>query len=128
MRRSFQILPTFLKTQPEQNTAGNFHNVVKISTPQMFGYISRLGFRFKYFTVSRSYGLSKTDGILDVVITMVIVVRTSPERQISTFPIDSFHNDVMSFEILLGTSLASISCVSKSQKPGGGLERPPAKL
>ena len=29
---------------------------------------------------------------------------------------DHFHNDVNSFEILPGTSLASISCGSKSQK------------
>ena len=32
------------------------------------------------------------------------------------FVIDHFHNDVNSLEILPGTSLASISCGSKSQK------------
>ena len=32
------------------------------------------------------------------------------------FLIDPFHNDVISFEILPGTSLASIHCGSKSQK------------
>ena len=45
-----------------------------------------------------------------------VLERLEESLMISLFWIDHFHNDVNSFEILPWTSLASISCESKSHK------------
>ena len=53
------------KTQPVQKTTGNFPNFFEeIYSPDL--WLSRFGCRLKYIMVSRSYGLFKTDGAVNL--------------------------------------------------------------
>ena len=82
------------KTQPGQKTAGNFPNFVKESTRQMFGYpYLDAGLNISWFLgvmafpkPTRHSTLNNINsGLETMAITIVIVLRTIPERQIFPF-------------------------------------------
>ena len=98
-KKSVKIFLNFIypyKTQPGQKTAGNFPNFLKESTRQMFGYpdldaglsiswflgVMELPKPMKHSTLNNG-----NSGLETMAITVVIVLRKIPERQIFTFPI-----------------------------------------
>ena len=84
------------KTQPGQKTAGNFPDFLKESIRQTFGHLDLdAGLNISRFLevmalpkpMRQSTQNNRDSGLETMAITIVIVSRTIPERQIFTFPI-----------------------------------------